>query len=271
MASSRTSSDAAVESSRPGRVYLIDGSGYIFRAYHALPPLSRSDGTPTGAVAGFCNMLVKLMDEVVGSGDAGHLAVVFDKGRTSFRNDIYPDYKANRPPAPEDLVSQFGLIREATRAFNVACIEIESFEADDVIATYARIAREAGFEVVIVSSDKDMMQLVGDGVSMLDPIRSRPIGAAEVGEKFGVGPDKVIEVQALAGDPTDNVPGVPGIGIKTAAELINTYGDVETLLARGRRDQAAQAARIAQDPRRGGAAQPSAGAPARRRAPHRRP
>ena len=232
MASSRTSSDAAVESSRPGRVYLIDGSGYIFRAYHALPPLSRSDGTPTGAVAGFCNMLVKLMDEVVGSGDAGHLAVVFDKGRTSFRNDIYPDYKANRPPAPEDLVSQFGLIREATRAFNVACIEIEGFEADDVIATYARIAREAGFEVVIVSSDKDMMQLVGDGVSMLDPIRSRPIGAAEVGEKFGVGPDKVIEVQALAGDPTDNVPGVPGIGIKTAAELINTYGDVETLLAR---------------------------------------
>ena len=232
MATPGTSSEAPAPAGRPGRVYLIDGSGYIFRAYHALPPLSRSDGTPTGAVAGFCNMLVKLMDEVVVGGDAGHLAVIFDKGRTSFRNDLYPEYKANRPPPPEDLVPQFGLIREATRAFNVACIEIEGFEADDVIATYARIAREAGHEVVIVSSDKDMMQLVGEGVSMLDPIRSRPIGAAEVGEKFGVGPDKVIEVQALAGDSTDNVPGVPGIGVKTAAELINTYGDLETLLAR---------------------------------------
>ena len=224
-------SDAGADSARSRRVYLIDGSGYIFRAYHALPPLSRSDGTPTGAVAGFCNMLVKLMDEVVASGDAGHLAVIFDKGRTSFRNDIYADYKANRPPPPEDLVPQFALIREATRAFNVACIEMEGFEADDVIATYARIAREAGLEVVIVSSDKDMMQLVGSGVSMLDPIRSRPIGAAEVSEKFGVGPDKVIEVQALAGDPTDNVPGIPGIGVKTAAALINTYGDLESLLA----------------------------------------
>ena len=232
MATSPRSSDAAAASARPGRVYLIDGSGYIFRAYHALPPLSRSDGTPTGAVAGFCNMLVKLMDDVVTGGESGHLAVIFDKGRTSFRNDLYADYKANRPPPPEDLVPQFSLIREATRAFNVACIEVEGFEADDVIATYARIAREAGREVVIVSSDKDMMQLVGDGVSMLDPIRSRPIGAAEVGEKFGVGPDKVIEVQALAGDPTDNVPGVPGIGVKTAAQLINTYGDLETLLAR---------------------------------------
>ena len=232
MATSRIASGAGADSPPPRRVYLIDGSGYIFRAYHALPPLSRSDGTPTGAVAGFCNMLVKLMDDVVEGGDAGHLAVIFDKGRTSFRNDIYADYKANRPPAPEDLVPQFALIREATRAFNVACIEIEGFEADDVIATYARIAREAGLEVVIVSSDKDMMQLVGSGVSMLDPIRSRPIGAAEVAEKFGVGPDKVIEVQALAGDPTDNVPGVPGIGIKTAAALINTYGDLEGVLAR---------------------------------------
>ena len=232
MATPGKSSEAPAPAGRPGRVYLIDGSGYIFRAYHALPPLSRSDGTPTGAVAGFCNMLVKLMDEVVVGGEAGHLAVIFDKGRTSFRNDLYAEYKANRPPPPEDLVPQFGLIREATRAFNVACIEVEGFEADDVIATYARIAREAGREVVIVSSDKDMMQLVGEGVSMLDPIRSRPIGAAEVGEKFGVGPDKVIEVQALAGDSTDNVPGVPGIGVKTAAELINTYGDLETLLAR---------------------------------------
>ena len=232
MAPSRASTEVAAESGAPGRVYLIDGSGYIFRAYHALPPLSRSDGTPTGAVAGFCNMLVKLMDDVVGGGEAAHLAVIFDKGRTSFRNELYAEYKANRPPPPEDLVPQFSLIREATRAFNVACIEIEGFEADDVIATYARIAREAGREVVIVSSDKDMMQLVGEGVSMLDPIRSRPIGAAEVGEKFGVGPDKVIEVQALAGDSTDNVPGVPGIGVKTAAELINTYGDLETLLAR---------------------------------------
>ena len=216
----------------PKRLYLIDGSGYIFRAYHALPPLSRSDGTPTGAVSGFCNMLAKLLDDIHDEGDVGHLAVIFDAGRRTFRNDIYPDYKAHRPEPPEDLVPQFALIRDATRAFNVSCIEMPGFEADDLIATYARLAEAEGYSVVIVSSDKDLMQLVTDGVSMLDPIKQRRIGAAEVEDKFGVGPDKVVEVQALAGDSVDNVPGVPGIGVKTAAELINTYGDLDTLLAR---------------------------------------
>ena len=215
------------------RVYLIDGSGYIFRAYHALPPLTRKrDGLPTGAVTGFCNMLYKLLDETFVSGSASHIAVIFDAGRITFRNDIYKDYKAHRPPAPEDLIPQFSLIRDATRAFNVACIERDGFEADDLIATYSRLAEAAGAEVVIVSSDKDLMQLVRDGVTMLDPIKNRPIGPDEVREKFGVGPDKVVEVQALCGDPTDNVPGVPGIGVKTAAQLINEYGDLETLLGR---------------------------------------
>ncbi len=214
------------------RVYLIDGSGYIFRAYHALPPLTRKDGLPTGAVIGFCNMLYKLLEDIFVLGDGTHLAVIFDAGRITFRNEIYKDYKAHRPEAPEDLIPQFGLIRDATRAFNVACIEKENFEADDLIATYARIAEEEGAEVIIVSSDKDLMQLVRDGVTMLDPMKNRPIGPDEVREKFGVGPDKVVEVQALCGDSTDNVPGVPGIGVKTAAQLINEYGDLETLLGR---------------------------------------
>ncbi|MEE8246066.1 MAG: DNA polymerase I [Alphaproteobacteria bacterium] len=214
----------------PERIYLVDGSGFIFRAYHALPPLSRADGTPVNAVLGFSNMLLKLIED---TRDEGHrfLAVIFDRGRVTFRNDIYPDYKANRPDPPEDLIPQFELIREATRAFNVPCIDMEGYEADDLIATYARLAREGGYEVVIISSDKDLMQLVGEGVSMYDPMKSRPIGAAEVFEKVGVGPDKVIDVQALAGDPTDNGPGVPGIGVKTAAELINTYHDLDNLLA----------------------------------------
>jgi len=215
-------------------VYLIDGSGYIFRAYHALPPLTRkSDGIPTGALAGFCNMLWKLLEDTKAGDRPTHLAVIFDAGRISFRHDIFPEYKANRGETPEDLIPQFPLVRDATRAFNVPAIEKEGYEADDLIATYARQAREAGAKVTIVSSDKDLMQLVVDGkVEMLDTMKNKRIGSAEVIERFGVPPDKVIDVQALAGDSTDNVPGVPGIGVKTAAELINTYGDLETLLQR---------------------------------------
>jgi DNA polymerase I len=210
----------------PRHVYLVDGSGFIFRAYHALPPLTRSDGTPTSAVLGFSNMLAKLLSET----DADHIAVVFDHSGSSFRNQIYDQYKANRSETPPDLIPQFKLVRDATDAFGVCKIDVPNFEADDLIATYAREAEEAGAIVTIVSSDKDMMQLVRERVTMLDPIKNRPIGDAEVREKFGVGPDKVIEVQALCGDSVDNVPGVPGIGVKTAAELINIYGDLENLL-----------------------------------------
>ena len=213
-------------------VFLVDGSGYIFRAYHALPPLTRSDGLPVGAVSGFCNMLYKLIADTKDEFEPTHLAVIFDASGKSFRNDIYPDYKAHRPPAPEDLVPQFGLIREAVRAFGVPCIELDNYEADDIIATYAREAEKAGARVTIVSSDKDLMQLVGDGVDMLDTMKLKTIGPDEVMEKFGVTPDKVVDVQALAGDSVDNVPGVPGIGVKTAALLINEYGDLETLLSR---------------------------------------
>ncbi|MEE8246305.1 MAG: DNA polymerase I [Alphaproteobacteria bacterium] len=207
---------------------MVDGSGYIFRAFHALPPMTRPDGTPVNAVLGFTNMLIKLLADTGAEG----IAVIFDTARTSFRNEIYPAYKANRPDPPEELIPQFGLIREATRAFNVPCVELANYEADDLIATYARLAREAGLGVTIVSSDKDLMQLVGEGVAMFDPMKNRSIGPDEVVERFGVGPEKVIEVQALAGDSTDNVPGVPGIGVKTAAQLIGEYGDLETLLAR---------------------------------------
>ena len=215
-------------------LYLIDGSGYLFRAYHALPPLTRkSDGLPTGAVSGYCNMLWKLLEDMKGPDQPTHLAVIFDAGAVTFRNRIYPQYKANRPEPPEDLIPQFPLVRDATRAFNVACVEMADYEADDLIATYARLAREAGVLVTIVSSDKDLMQLVEDGaVTLLDTMKNRRLGSAEVMEKFGVPPSKVVEVQALAGDSTDNVPGVRGIGIKTAAELINQYGDLETLLKR---------------------------------------
>jgi DNA polymerase-1 len=217
----------------PHRLYLVDGSGYIFRAYHALPPLTRkSDGMPVGAVSGFCNMLATLRERAEADGALSHMAVIFDAGRVTFRNDIYPEYKANRSETPEDLIPQFAPIRDAVRAFSLACIEMEGFEADDLIATYARQARDQGMEVVVVSSDKDLMQLVRPGVSLFDPMKNKAIGAAEVMEKFGVAPDKVVDVQSLAGDSTDNVPGVPGIGIKTAAELINTYGDLDTLLAR---------------------------------------
>ncbi len=214
--------------SKPKHVYLVDGSGYIFRAFHALPPLTRSDGTHVNAVLGFMNMLLKLLDET----DADHIGVIFDAGRATFRNEIYAEYKANRPDVPPELIPQFSMVREATRAANVACVEMEGYEADDIIATYAAQAKEAGAEVTIVSSDKDLMQLVNDKVRMFDPMKNKPISFPEVQEKFGVTPDKVIDIQALAGDSTDNVPGVPGIGVKTAAELINTYGSLEELLKR---------------------------------------
>ena len=181
---------------------------------------------------GFCQMLWKLLVESKEAEKPTHVAVIFDKGRLNFRNDIYPEYKAHRPPAPEELIPQFPLIRDATRAFNVACIEMEGFEADDLIATYARQAVQAGGDVTIISSDKDLMQLIEPGVVMLDTMKNKRIGPDEVFEKFGVKPDKVIDVQSLAGDSVDNVPGVPGIGVKTAAELITTYGDLDTLLAR---------------------------------------
>ena len=213
-------------------LHLIDGSAYIFRAYHALPPLTRkSDGLPVGAVAGFCNIL---WGELTKSGREvpTHIAVIFDYSSKTFRNDIYDKYKANRPEPPEDLRPQFPLTRDATRAFNVACIEIDGYEADDIIATLARQAVEAGGQCTIISSDKDLMQLVGNGVRMRDPMKDRTIDRDEVIEKFGVGPERVVDVQALAGDSVDNVPGAPGIGLKTAALLINEYGDLETLLAR---------------------------------------
>ncbi len=209
-------------------LYLVDGSGFIFRAFHALPPMTRSDGTPINAVFGFCNMLAKLMAE----NDADHIAVIFDAGRTSFRNRLYSDYKAHRPEPPPELIPQFALIREATQVFGLPAIELADFEADDLIATYATLAKAANAEVTIVSSDKDLMQLVQPGVWMLDPIKNQKIGPEAVFEKFGVPPHKVIEVQALIGDAVDNVPGVPGIGVKTAAQLITEYGDLETLLSR---------------------------------------
>ncbi|NIZ15100.1 DNA polymerase I [Phaeobacter sp. HF9A] len=214
-------------------LHLIDGSAFIFRAYHALPPLTRkSDGLPIGAVAGFCNMLQRYVEGNTGPDAPTHVAVIFDHSGKSFRNDLYDLYKANRPPAPEDLVPQFPLTREATRAFNIACKEIEGFEADDIIATLACQARDAGGRVTIISSDKDLMQLVGGGVEMLDAMKNKRIDSDGVREKFGVGPDRVVDVQALAGDSVDNVPGAPGIGIKTAALLINEFGSLEELLDR---------------------------------------
>jgi DNA polymerase-1 len=217
-------------------LFLIDGSGYIFRAYHALPPLTRkSDGLPVGAVSGFCNMLWKLMLDARNT-DVGvtptHLAVIFDYSSKTFRNELYPEYKANRSAPPEDLIPQFGLIRQATRAFDLPCVEMEGFEADDLIATYARLAREAGGDATIISSDKDLMQLVGPAVSMYDPMKDKQIGIPEVIEKWGVPPEKMIDLQALTGDSVDNVPGVPGIGPKTAALLLEQFGDLDTLLAR---------------------------------------
>ena len=210
-------------------LYLIDGSGFVFRAFHALPPLTRPDGTPVNAVLGFTNMLWKILRET----DADHAAVIFDTARLTFRNEIYELYKANRGETPEELIPQFPLVREAAGAFNLASIELVGFEADDLIAAYVEAARARGARVTIVSADKDLMQLVeGDSVVMYDYFKNREIGPDQVHERFGVGPERVIDVQALAGDSTDNVPGVPGIGVKTAAQLINDYGDLDRLLER---------------------------------------
>lgn len=209
------------------RLVLVDGSGYIFRAFHAIPDMQRADGVHVNAVFGFCNMISRLLKDHTGT----HLAVIFDAGRYTFRNRLYEAYKAHRPEAPPELVPQFALIREATRAFGISCIELDDWEADDLIAAYAKAAVESGGEAVIVSSDKDLMQLLRPGVEMLDPMKNVPIGLAEVEAKFGVTPDRVIEVQALIGDSTDNVPGVPGIGPKGAAQLIGEYGTLEAVLA----------------------------------------
>jgi DNA polymerase I len=227
-------------------LFLVDGSGYIFRAYHALPPLTRkSDGVPVGAVSGFCNMLWKLVQEARDT-SAGvtptHFAVIFDYSSKTFRNEIYPEYKANRTAPPEDLVPQFGLIRQATLAFDLPCIEMQGFEADDLIATYTNQALAAGADVTIVSSDKDLMQLVGPNVTLYDTMKDKRLGVQDVIEKWGVPPEKMIDLQSLTGDTADNVPGVPGIGPKTAAALLEEYGDLETLLTR--------ASEIKQDKRR---------------------
>jgi DNA polymerase-1 len=211
----------------PLHLILIDGSGFIFRAYHAIPPMNRPDGTQVNAVYGFTNMLSRLLKDHVGT----HFAVIFDAGRTTFRNRLYAEYKAHRPPPPDDLIPQFALVREATGAFGVPAIELADWEADDLIASYAAAVRALGGRCTIVSSDKDLMQLIGAGVEMLDPMKQKAIGAAEVLEKFGVTPDRVIDVQALIGDSVDNVPGVPGIGPKTAALLIAEYGTLEAILA----------------------------------------
>ncbi len=216
--------------------YLVDGSGYIFRAYYALPPLSRkSDGLPTGAVIGFCNMLFKLLEDSRSDESKErptHFAVIFDSARKNFRNEIFKDYKANRSEAPDDLAPQFDYIRKAVKSFNLPSIEQLNYEADDLIATYAKQIVSLGAKVTIISSDKDLMQLVSKGVRLFDPMKSKVIGKKEVEEKFGVKPEQVIDVQSLAGDSSDNIPGVPGIGIKTAAELINKYKNLENLLSK---------------------------------------
>tara|TARA_B100000989_G_scaffold10070_1_gene6795 strand:+ start:35 stop:2809 length:2775 start_codon:yes stop_codon:yes gene_type:complete len=214
--------------------YLIDGSGYIFRAYYALPPLTRkSDGLPTGAVSGFCSMLFKLLEDSKSNQNKQkptHFAVIFDSARKTFRNEIYSDYKANRSEAPDDLAPQFEYIRKSVLAFNLPSVELANYEADDLIATYVDQILKKGANVTIVSSDKDLMQLFKKNVRIYDPMKNKFISKEDVQEKFGVDPSKVIDVQALAGDSSDNVPGVPGIGVKTASELINKYGNLETLL-----------------------------------------
>ena len=206
---------------------LVDGSGFIFRAFHALPPMTRPDGTPVNAVFGFTNMLARLLKDHVGT----HLAVIFDAGRDTFRNRLYDAYKAQRPPPPPELVPQFALVRDATAAFNVPAIELADWEADDLIAAYTKAAVAVGAQVTIVSSDKDLMQLIQPGVVMQDPIKQKSIGPEEVREKFGCGPEKVIDLLAMMGDSVDNVPGIPGIGPKTAAQLLAEFGDLEGVLA----------------------------------------
>lgn len=227
------SADTKVTDQDREHLFIVDGSGFIFRAYFAgmaqrRSQMTRSDGTPTNATYIYTRMMLKLIEDT----EADYVAVIFDKARKTFRNDIYPEYKAHRPPPPEDLIPQFQMVRDATEAMNVPAIQMENYEADDLIATYATHAAARNMDVTIVSSDKDLMQLVNDRVSLWDGMKDKTFGADEVKEKFGVGPDRVIDVQALAGDSVDNVPGVQGIGIKTAAELINTYGDLDTLLAR---------------------------------------
>ena len=214
--------------------YLIDGSGYIFRAYYALPPLVRkSDGLPTGAVSGFCSMLFKLLEDSKSDQNLQkptHFAVIFDSARKTFRNEIYSDYKANRSEAPDDLAPQFEYIRKSVLAFNLPSVELINYEADDLIATYVDKILQGGAKVTIVSSDKDLMQLYKKNVRIYDPMKNKFISEEDIHKKFGVDASKVIDVQALAGDSSDNVPGVPGIGVKTAAELIKRYGNLETLL-----------------------------------------
>src|SRR5438270_598119 len=224
--------DASTPAVQP-HLYLVDGSSYIFRAYHRLPPLTNRHGQPAGAVYGYTAMLWKLADGLNKADGPTHMAVILDKSESTFRNAMYDQYKAHRPPPPEDLVPQFPLIRTATRAFSIPCIEEEGLEADDIIACYVTAAKSAGWRVTIVSSDKDLMQLIDEdaGIDMLDTMNDRRIGRAEVLEKFGVPPEKVGDVLALMGDSVDNVPGVPGIGPKPASQLIQTYGDLETVLA----------------------------------------
>ena len=207
-------------------ISLVDGSGFIFRAYYALPSLTNNNGTPVGAVMGFCNMLFKLLEEE----KSKKVIVIFDTARKTFRNTIYKNYKANRGDPPEDLIPQFELIRKAVDAFSVSRLEMPGYEADDLIATYSKFFTKIDWDISIISSDKDLMQLVGDKVHMLDPIKNKLIKRQEVIEKFGVPPEKVIDVQSLAGDSIDNIPGAPGIGLKTGALLVNEYGSLESLL-----------------------------------------
>ena len=216
--------------SNQNHLYLIDGSGYIFRAYHRLPPLTNIRGEPVGAVYGYTTMLWKLADALHKADGPTHMAVILDASGKSFRNDIYPLYKAHRPPAPEDLVPQFPMIRDATRAFSLPCIEEVGLEADDLIASYTHAALSQGWQVTVVSTDKDLMQLIQPGVDMLDPMKNERLGPDAVVEKFGVLPDALGEVLGLMGDSADNVPGVPGIGPKTAAKLIQEFGTVEAVL-----------------------------------------
>ena len=261
----------AADPAAPVRLYLVDGSGYIFRAFHALPPLSRkSDGLPVGAVSGFCNMLWKFLGDMKSGGHdlkgPTHLAVVFDKSERTFRKDISADYKAHRPPPPDDLVPQFPLVREATRAFGVPALELEGYEADDLIATYARQCAATGGEVVIVSSDKDLMQLVNEQICMLDPVKDKRICAPEVFEKFGVTPDKVIDVQALAGDSVDNVPGRPRHRHQDRRPADHRVRRPRHAVGARGRDQAAQAPRDPDQLRRADPRLARAGDLGRRRA-----
>ena len=220
-----------MNSSDSNDLVLVDGSGYIFRAYYALPPMYRSDGTPVNAVFGFCNMLLKLIEDIQQEkGGKISIAVIFDAARETFRNKIYPEYKANRSDPPDDLKPQFDIIKRVPESFNLQSIQSIGFEADDLIASYSKIAVEQGRKVTIISSDKDLMQLLVGNISIIDPMKKKEINRESVFEKFGVYPEKVIDVQALAGDSSDNVPGVPGIGPKIAAQLINSFGTVENLL-----------------------------------------